>query len=67
MTQFIDSLQVLTTSNYSATSNSQTQEFTTARTKSFKFVFTCRFLITDPNNVLRSRPCWLANVTTELN
>jgi hypothetical protein len=30
---------------------------------SSQFVFTKRFLVTDPNNVLCVRPYWLANVS----
>jgi hypothetical protein len=34
---FIELLQIVTTSNYSAIANSHTQQFTTARTKSSQF------------------------------
>jgi hypothetical protein len=32
-------------------------------TKSSQFVFTSRFLVTDPNNILRLRYYWLTNVS----
>jgi hypothetical protein len=60
---FIDHLQIVTTSNYSAISNSHTLQFTTARTKSSQFAFARRFLVTDSNSVLCLRPYWLANVS----
>jgi hypothetical protein len=34
--EFIEHFQIVTTSNYSAVTNSHTQQFTTARTKSFQ-------------------------------
>jgi hypothetical protein len=53
----------VTTSNYNALANSGTRFLTTAHTKSSQFVFTDRFLINDPNNVLCLRPYWLAKVS----
>jgi uncharacterized PurR-regulated membrane protein YhhQ (DUF165 family) len=53
---FIEHLQIVTTSNYSATANSHTLKFTTAHTNSSQFVFTSRFLVTDRKNVLCLRP-----------
>jgi hypothetical protein len=53
----------LTTSNYSALANSYTHLLTTAHTKSSKSVFTRRFLVKDPNNVLCLCPYWLPNVS----
>jgi hypothetical protein len=49
---FIGLLQLVTTGNYNALANSRTLQFTTARTKSYPFVFTSGCLVTDPNNVL---------------
>jgi hypothetical protein len=49
---FTDHLQIVTTSNYNAIANSHTQQFTTAHIKSSQFVFTSRFLATNPNNDL---------------
>jgi hypothetical protein len=48
--EFIDNLQMITTSNCNAVTNSCTSLLTTAHTKSFQFVFTSHFLIMDPNN-----------------
>jgi hypothetical protein len=45
-------MQIVTASNYSAIANSHTLQFSTAHTKFFQFVFTSRFLVTDPNSVL---------------
>jgi hypothetical protein len=60
---FIDHLQLVTTSNYNALTNSCTRLLTTAHTKTSHFVFTSRFMVTDPNNVLCLRPSWLVNVS----
>jgi hypothetical protein len=49
---FIDHLQIVTTSNYSAVANSHTRQFTVAHTKFSQFVLTSCFLVMDPNNVL---------------
>jgi hypothetical protein len=49
---FIDHLQIATTSKYNAVDNSCPRLLTTAHTKSSQFVFTSRFLLTNPNNVL---------------
>jgi hypothetical protein len=54
---------MVTTSNYSAIANSHTEQFTTAHTKFPQFVFTSRFLVTDPKSVLCLHPYWLANVS----
>jgi hypothetical protein len=59
----IDHLQIVTTSNYSAIANSHNLQFTAAHTKYSQFVFTSRFLLTDPNNVLCLCPYWQANVS----
>jgi hypothetical protein len=60
---FIERIQVVTSSNFGAMANSHIQQFTTARTKSSQFVFTSRFLVVDPNNVLCLRLYTLANVS----
>jgi hypothetical protein len=59
---FIEHLLIVSTSNYSALASPHTLQFITARKKYFQFVFTSRFLITDPNNVLCLRTYLLANV-----
>jgi hypothetical protein len=58
----IDHLQMETTRNCNTLANSCTL-LTIAHTKSSQFVFTSRFLVTDPNNVLCLRPYWLATVS----
>jgi hypothetical protein len=51
--QVIEHLQIVTTSNYSAITNSHTLQFTTARTKSSQSdIFISHCLVTDPNKVL---------------
>jgi hypothetical protein len=54
--------QLVTTSNYKAVANSCTRLLTTVYAKSSQFVFTSRFLVTDPNNVLCLRPCLLFSI-----
>jgi hypothetical protein len=50
---YIECLQTVTTSNYSAVANSHTLQFNAARSKSSViYVFTSRFLVTDSNDVL---------------
>jgi hypothetical protein len=56
-------LQIVTTSNYNALANSCIRLLTTANTKSSQFVFTSRFLVTDPNNVLCLFPYRLVNIS----
>jgi hypothetical protein len=52
---FIESLQIVTTSKYSAVANSHTLQFITARTKSAQSaVFTSRCLVTTSNAVASS-------------
>jgi hypothetical protein len=58
---FTDHLDV-STSNYTALANSCTLLLTTAHSKSSQIVFTSRFLVMDPNNVLCLRSYWLTNV-----
>jgi hypothetical protein len=53
---FSDYLQIRIPSNYSTLANSRIRLLTTAYTKSSQFVFTNRFLVTVPNNVLCLRP-----------
>jgi hypothetical protein len=48
----IEHLKIVTTGNYNTLANSCTRLLTKAHTKSSQFVFTSRFLVTDPNNVL---------------
>jgi hypothetical protein len=60
---FIDHLQIVTISNYSAVANLHTVQFTTEHTKSSLFVFASRFLVKNPSSVLCLRPYWLANVS----
>jgi hypothetical protein len=60
---FTDHLQIVTTSNYFAVTNSHTPQFTRARNMYPQFVFTGRFLVTGPNNVFCLRPYLLANIT----
>jgi hypothetical protein len=60
---FLDHLQIITTSNYSAIANLHNLQITIAHAKSSQSTFTSRFLITDPNNVLCSRPCCPANAS----
>jgi hypothetical protein len=55
--------EIVTTSNYSAVANSHTLQFTTTRTKTSQFVFTSRFMVMEPNNVLCSRPSRLVNIS----
>jgi hypothetical protein len=43
---FIDNLQIVTTSDYSAIGNSHTRQFIRARTKISQFAFTSRCLLT---------------------
>jgi hypothetical protein len=50
----------VTTNNYNAVANSRTRLLTTAHTKPSQFVFTSRFPVTDPNNVLFLRRYRLA-------
>jgi hypothetical protein len=52
---FIEHLQFVTTTNYSAIANSHIHQSTTAHTKSSQ-KFTSRFLVTDSDNVLCLRP-----------
>jgi hypothetical protein len=59
---FIYHLQMVTTSNY-ALANSCTLQLTTAHINPSQSVCISRFLVTDPNNILCLRPCWLANVS----
>jgi hypothetical protein len=47
-----DHLEMATTCNYNARANSCIRFLTTAHTKTSQLVFTSRFLVTDPNNVL---------------
>jgi hypothetical protein len=54
---------MVTTSNYNALANSCTHHLITAHTKSFRFVFISRFMLTDPNNVLCLCPSRLAIVS----
>jgi hypothetical protein len=54
---------MVTTSNCNVFSNTCTRLLTTAHTKSSQVVFTSRFLVTNPNNILYLRPYWLANVS----
>jgi hypothetical protein len=61
--RFIDHLHIVTLSNYSASANSHTLQFTTAHTKSPQFVFISRFLVMDSNNVLCLCHYWLVNVS----
>jgi hypothetical protein len=56
VTGFIEHLQIVTTSNYSAIANSHTLQFTKARIKSSESAVS----MTDPNNVL----CFRAHVLT---
>jgi hypothetical protein len=51
-------LKLVTTENYSVIANSHTLQFTIARTV-VGFIFTSRYLITDPNVVLSFRCCRL--------
>jgi hypothetical protein len=44
------------TSNYNTLANQCTRILTTAHTKSSQFVFISRFLVTDSNSILCSRP-----------
>jgi hypothetical protein len=60
---FTDQLQIVTISNYSSIANSHTLQLTTVHTKFSQFVFTNRFLVTDPNNVLSLCSYWLANAS----
>jgi hypothetical protein len=60
---FIDHLQIVTTSNYKALTNSHTLLFTTAHAKPSQFVFVSCFLVMDPNSVLSLCPYLLANVS----
>jgi hypothetical protein len=53
---FIAHLQITTTRNYSAIANLHTLQFTRVHTKFSYFVFTSRFLVTDPTNILCFRP-----------
>jgi hypothetical protein len=62
MIAFIDHLHVAGTSNCSAIANLHSLQITRADTATFRFVFTSRFLVTDPNKVLRLHPYWLANI-----
>jgi hypothetical protein len=57
---FIDNLEIVTTSNYSAIANSHIAVHYI--TYVFSVSFTSRFLVTDPSNVLCLRPCQLTNV-----
>jgi hypothetical protein len=57
----IERIQIVTTSNSIA--NSHILHFTTAHNKSSQFVFTSRFMVTDPNNFLCLRPYRLPNVS----
>jgi hypothetical protein len=59
---FIDRLQIVTTSNVNALASSCTRVLTTVHTKISQFVFSSRFVVTDPKNVLGLRPYWLVNV-----
>jgi hypothetical protein len=63
MIGFIFHLQIVTASNYNALADSCTRLFTAAHTKPSQHVFTSRFLVTDPNNVLCLRPNWLKNIS----
>jgi hypothetical protein len=54
--EFIDYLQIVTTSDYNALANSCTRILTTAYTKSSQFVSSSRFLAMDPKNDLYLRP-----------
>jgi hypothetical protein len=58
---FIEHFQMVITSDYNTLANSCTRLLTRAHAKPSQFVFTNRFLITDPNNVLCLLPYWLAN------
>jgi hypothetical protein len=49
---FIDHLQIVIISNYNAFANSYVRLLTTTHTRSSQFVFTTRFLVTDPNNFI---------------
>jgi hypothetical protein len=62
MIRFTDNLQMVTASNYNALANSCTRLITTAHTKFSQFVFTSRFLVTDPINILCLRPYRLAKM-----
>jgi hypothetical protein len=55
---FIDHLQIVTKVPLMNTS-----QLTTARTKSYQFIFTSRFLVTNPDNAHCLRPYWLANAS----
>jgi hypothetical protein len=55
--------QMVTTSNYNVLANSYTRLLTTAHTKFSQFVFTSRFLLTDPNNGVCLRLTLLANIS----
>jgi hypothetical protein len=46
--------KLVTTSNYNAIAHLHTLQITTAHAKASQSVFTSRFLVTDPNNIL----CW---------
>jgi hypothetical protein len=60
---FNDHLQMVTTGNYNTLANTCTRLLTAAHSKSSQLVFTIRFLVTDPNNVLCLRSYWLENVS----
>jgi hypothetical protein len=53
---FIEQLQIVNISNYSAIANSHTLQFTTAHTEFSQFVFTSSFLLIDAKNVFCLRP-----------
>jgi hypothetical protein len=50
VTQFIDNLQIVTTSNYSAITNLHAIQITIAHAKFSQPAFTSRYLVTDLNN-----------------
>jgi hypothetical protein len=57
---YIDNLQIVTTSNYSAVANLRTLHITRGHAKYSQCVFASRFLVTDSNFVLCLRPTgWL--------
>jgi hypothetical protein len=65
LTWFIDHLypHLITTSKYNSLTGLHTLKITVTAAHKVSYVFTSRFLVTDPNNVLCLRSCRVANVS----